>query len=266
MNKNGSIKFIQMSDIHLYAENNRTLLGVDTTESFKAVVNLIESSHETVDFIILSGDLTQDGSELAYKRLAELLKPLHVPIYCLPGNHDNLQIMSRIYPCCDIKSDNHLVFSKWQFILLNSQIPNRAQGYLDQYQLNFMKDCLNANPNLHSVILLHHQPTPVGTKWLDAIGIVNANQFWEIIANYHNINLISFGHVHQEFAKKVNGIQCYATPSTCIQFRPCQDHFRLEKLPPGYRWLHLSRDGHVESGVHRIAEYVGFFDDKATGY
>lgn len=262
------LKILQITDTHLFRDSTRSLLGVNTDESLRAVLSEIQTTTDTKNFdlILLTGDLAQDGSEAAYERLAQLLEPFKLPVYCLVGNHDDLNILSKVYPCGNIKCENHIVFPKWHLILLNSQLPGQVQGYLDQSQLNFLRQCLNSHPNHYAVILFHHQPTAVGAKWLDALGIENANEFWKIIADYPKVNLVSFGHVHQEFDKKINGIQCFATPSTCIQFKRGQDHFGLENLPPGYRWLNLFPDGHIESGVHRIPEYIGVFDDKAKGY
>lgn len=261
------IKIIQVTDSHLFADKQRDLLGVNTYDSFTQTLELIRNKNKkNIDFIIHTGDLTQDGREIGYTLIAKLLDSFGIPVYSVPGNHDNAAVMTRVYPCGNMRIDNHLLLPTWQIILLNSQIPEKVQGYLDSSQLSLMQSCLDQNPNLHTMIMFHHQPTPVGSKWLDALGVRNANEFWKIVANYSNIKLVVFGHVHQEFAKTINGIPCYATPSTCIQFMRNQDYFGLENLPPGYRWLYLFADGHFETGVERLPHYVGYFDDRATGY
>jgi 3',5'-cyclic-AMP phosphodiesterase len=260
------LRMIQISDIHLFADKDTALLGVKTQESFTAVIDLLQSEAGAIDLILLSGDLSQDGSDAAYSRIANLLKTFNVPIYYVPGNHDNTEVMSLIFTRETISNGNHIIFKNWHIILLNSRIPGKVEGVLDQSQLNYLQDCLQKYPKHHAIVVLHHQPVPVGSKWLDNLGLKNADDFWQLISHYHNVNTILFGHVHQAFEQEVHGVKCYSAPATCIQFKRKQDHFGLEKLPPGYRWVHLHEDGRLETGVQRVAEYVGIFDSHAKGY
>lgn len=41
------------------------------------------------DVVLLTEDLTDQGSQSAYLHLDELLKPLKVPLFVIPENHDN---------------------------------------------------------------------------------------------------------------------------------------------------------------------------------
>jgi len=106
----------------------------------------------------------------------------------------------------------------------------------------------------------------VGSEWIDKLGVQNADEFWKIISHYPNVKAVFFGHIHQVNQQTVHGIACYSVPSTCIQFKTNQNQFGLEKLPPGYRWINLYDDGHIETGVERIADYIGEFDENAKGY
>ena len=260
------LRIIQISDMHLMADTNGMLLSVKTQESFEAVVELIKQTENSLDLILLSGDLSQDGSEVAYKRISSLLKDFHVPVYFVPGNHDRLNLLSHVYPSDTISNNKHIILKDWHLILLNSQKPGSVEGYLDRSQLEYLKECMEACPDHHAIIVFHHQPVPVGSQWLDNVGLKNADEFWQFISSYPKINTVLFGHVHQEFERVINGIKCYAPPSTCIQFMRNQDKFGLENLPPGYRWVHLHQDGRVETGVRRVEKYIGVFEDKATGY
>lgn len=259
------VRIIQISDIHLLGDNKGELLGVKTEESLSAVLDLIKQE-EYIDFIILSGDLSQDGSESAYFHLADLMKSFHVPVYFVPGNHDNTKIIAHIYPRENISSHRHIILKDWHIILLNSQKPGHVEGYLDQSQLNYMQHCLQTYPEHNAIILFHHHALPVNAAWLDKLGLSNADEFWKIIEEYPKVNTVIFGHVHQEFEQVKNGVKCYAPPSTCIQFKRKQDHFGLDHLSPGYRWIDLYEDGTLKTGIKRTAKYIGFFDENAKGY
>lgn len=260
------IRMIQVSDTHIFGDVTRSLLGVNTKKSFEAVLNKIQSDHPKIDFIIHSGDLTQDYSATAYKCVADMLSVFNVPVYCVPGNHDDPALMATLYPRGPIKADKQILINNWQLILLDSHKPTAVEGYLHPDQLAFLSRCLKEHPDRHTIVLFHHQPMPVGCRWLDNLGLKNADELWKIVLNFPQIKSVLFGHVHQQFEMVYQGIPCYSTPSTCFQFMRQQDHFGLENLPQGYRWLDLHDDGHIDTGVVRLPEYVGVFDVEAKGY
>ncbi len=262
------IRMVQLSDLHLFSNSQDSLLGVNTEDSLRAVIELLcrNSDLSDTDFIILSGDLTQDGSEAAYRRLIALLKPLRSPIYWIPGNHDDVSMITYVYADGAILGNRHVILKGWQFIFLNSQKPGLVEGQLDEEQLHFMQQCLKRYPAHHAVIVFHHQPIPVGSAWLDKGRLTNADQFWACVGPFHHVRAVLFGHVHQVMESHVHHVAIYSAPSTCVQFAPNNDQFKLDNLPPGYRWLDFFEDGHIETGIERVAHYIGQFDDNATGY
>lgn len=260
------VTFLHITDTHLYADKEGSLLGVNTDESFQAVMQLIKNKKEKLDFIIHTGDISQDASQGSYLRVANALSELNVPIYWAPGNHDSLSRMSQIYPCANMSGHKHIILKNWHIILLDSHKSNAVEGYLDSAQLSYLQHCLQTYPEHHALVGFHHQPLHVGSTWLDNLGLKNAEEFWELLSHYPKMNTVLFGHVHQEFWQVKNNIKCIATPSTCIQFKPQQNKFALDPLPPGFRILHLFDDGSIKSEVYRVANYIGYFDKEAKGY
>ncbi len=258
-------RIVQMSDMHLFVDVEQALLGVKTQESFDAVVDFLKADQRP-DLIILSGDLSQDGSKAAYIRLADQLKEFPIPIYYVVGNHDDTRNLNSAYPLGSITHHCHIVLKNWHIILLNSQKPGAVEGFLDASQLTFLQHCLQMYPEHHAIVVCHHQPIPVGCEWLDRLGLTNAAELWAVLNQFSHVNTVLFGHVHQEHAGKKNGIQYYSPPSTCIQFKTNSAKFALEKLPPGYRWIDIFSDGTLKTGIRRVAEYVGGFDADAKGY
>lgn len=258
-------RIVQLSDIHLFEEPQKGLLGVKTNDSFNAVIDLIKKEQKP-DLILLSGDLSQDGSKASYLRIADQLKAFTVPTYYVLGNHDNAAVLNETYPLENITHHRHIVLKEWHIILLNSQKVGAVDGFLDQTQLNFLQHCLQMYPEHYAIIVFHHQPVPVGCAWLDKLGLTNADELWSIVKSFPKVHTILFGHIHQEYEGQKNGIQYFSTPATCIQFKRKQDDFGLEKLSPGYRWIELYSDGSLKTGVNRTADYVGIFDENAKGY
>jgi 3',5'-cyclic-AMP phosphodiesterase len=260
------LRIIQISDTHLFADREKTLLGVNTLESFQAVINLVKADQIKPDFILHTGDLTQDGSESAYNRIADQLSEFQVPVYTVAGNHDDSQVMAKTYPRGMFSNQKQLVFDKWQLILLDSHVAGKVHGHLDRAELTFLEQALKTHPKQQTIIVFHHQPVPVECEWLDKIGLDNANELWELLMRFPHVHSILFGHIHQLYEGQKNFIKYYSTPSTCIQFKTRSDKFALEELAPAYRLLELYPNGVLRTSVHRTAHYVGKFEPHATGY
>jgi Icc protein len=260
------VRFIVLSDIHLYNDASRELLGVNTRQSFQKIIDLVLEREKKMDFILVTGDLTQDYSTGAYLTAAEMLKAFNLPVYCIPGNHDDPKIMAQTYPLDNISLHRHIVLRDWHIVMLDSHKHRAVEGYLDDSQLSYLQHCLQAYPEHQALIVLHHHPVKMGSAWLDKIGLSNADQFWNILGQYPKVNTLLFGHVHQIYNQVINKVRCFSSPATCIQFMPRKETFGLENLPPGYRWIELYEDGRLETGIERAAEYVGEFINNAKGY
>jgi len=260
------LRIIQISDTHLFSDSSKTLLGVPTQKSFEAVLDLIRQEEKKIDLIIHSGDVAQDYSPDAYVRFAEMIQTFQVPVYCIPGNHDDPSIMVELYPQGLVTNNKHIVTKHWQIILLDSHKPHSVAGELNPLELKYLEHCLQTHPELKAAVFFHHQPIQVDSRWLDNVGLLNADKLWEILAKFPQVKAVIFGHIHQEYDQERNGIKCIAAPSTCFQFMRKQNHFGLEKLSPGYRWIDFYDDGRMETEIKRTDEYVGKFDGEAKGY
>jgi len=261
-----ALKIIQITDTHLFADSKKSLLGVTTQDSLEAILEHINQHAQRFDMLIHTGDVAQDYSEPAYRRIAAMLTRFNVPVYCVPGNHDDSKIMATFYPQDLHSNDRHIMTKHWQLILLNSQKPGAVEGELKKSELDFLQKCLHDHPKHHAIAMFHHHPVPVGSRWLDRLAITNADELWKITKQYPKLKAIFFGHVHQQYEEVIHGIACYSTPSTCFQFKRNQTSFGLEELPQGYRQIELYPDGRIETEVVRLEKYVGHFDTHAQGY
>ncbi|MBQ4756334.1 3',5'-cyclic-AMP phosphodiesterase, partial [Escherichia coli] len=56
------VRILQITDTHLFAEKHETLLGINTWDSYQAVLSAIHASQRPCDLIVATGDLAQDHS------------------------------------------------------------------------------------------------------------------------------------------------------------------------------------------------------------
>jgi 3',5'-cyclic-AMP phosphodiesterase len=254
------LKILQLTDTHLYGTPEGRLAGMDTHASLQDVIALAQAQHWPPDLILATGDLAQDGSPAAYKRLQTIFESLAVPIYHLPGNHDIPAVMQEVLAGDLVQTGRHYLRAPWQIILLDSTVPDEVGGHLPAKELDFLDQCLQSYPELYALICVHHQPVPVGNCWMDEIGLDNSDSFFAVLDHYPQAKGVLWGHVHQHFEQERKGVRLLATPSTCIQFKPGTAKFTLDTTSPGYRWLELGPTGYIYTGVCRVdqAQSVDF--------
>lgn len=260
------IKILQVTDTHLLADSSGTLLGLNTEQSLKAVIATARKRHPSADMVLATGDLVHDGSAAAYRHFFSLMNGFGMPVYCLPGNHDEATVLGNISNTGHCVTTDHTSLGNWHFIFLDSTIPGSEGAHFDEATLRQLEQQLAAEPDRHTLVCLHHQPIPMGSRWLDTMALDNSSDFFAIVDQHPQIRGIIWGHVHQAMHTVRNQVQMMSAPSTCIQFLPGSHGFAIDKTPPGYRWLHLHPDGHIETGIDRIEAIPGSIDVAASGY
>ena len=177
---------------------------------------------------------------------------MNKPVYCIPGNHDDPELLSSFYPNTPVNTVTSITHNEFLIIFVNTQVKDRQYGYINENNLNEISELLDKNTGLNAVIVLHHPPVLISSEWMDKIGLKNGKSFLKSLENHKNLKLILFGHVHQEINTTHQHIQIYATPSTCYQFKPKTETMQYDKLSAAYRLVKISNNGTIESQVYRV--------------
>jgi len=259
------LRITQITDTHLYADADGRLLGLNTRQCLDQVIQLA-LEHDAFDLVVASGDLAQDGSETAYQQVRKQIGQLGIPVYCLPGNHDEAGAIRKHLHGEKFHCVRSHLAGGWQLIFLDSTVAGQDGGHLNADELKALSQTLDTHPDLPTVVWLHHQPVCIGSRWLDTMAVDNPDDFFAIIDRHPQVRAIVWGHVHQSFAQQRKGVQLLASPSTCLQFLPASEAFTVHEVPPGYRWLELYPDGSLRTGIQRLAGIPGNIDLSATGY
>ena len=261
----GTLRVLQLTDTHLYANPVGTLLGVNTLDSFERVVRHFRDCHWPLDLLLATGDLVHDASPQGYEKIGETLASFDVPVFCLPGNHDAPAVM-REHLCADGVSTQMVHdHGDWRFVMLDTVIPGEEGGRLANEELQRLEDAL-ASSDRHTLVCMHHQPVSIGSAWIDTMSIENPETFFQIIDRHPQVRGVLWGHVHQTFDARRNAVRLMASPSTCVQFAPHTDRFQIDAEPPGFRLLALLPDGTIRSEVVRTDGMPQGLDVASSGY
>ncbi|CCH65799.1 3',5'-cyclic-nucleotide phosphodiesterase [Richelia intracellularis HM01] len=246
------VSVAQITDIHLFADENQELLGIPTKDSFCAVIEHLGNLDTEIDMLLLTGDISGDGSPESYENLQNLLYPLRLPTYSVPGNHDCSNVMKEVLNLKLFSRRKSFERGGWNFILLNSCISEQAHGYLSIETLDWLDAQLTILDSKPTLIALHHPPFLINSQWLDKSRLQNPEDLFAIIDRHSYIKLVICGHIHQEFQYQRYQVNYLSTPSTCIQFQPNSPDFTLDDKQPGFRYLKLYSNGDWESWVERV--------------
>ena len=251
--RNKPLRLLQFTDLHLTGDDDGRVKGMATLASFERCLEHARRHRYPVDAVLLTGDLVQDDAR-AYLRLAGLLAREKVPVHCLPGNHDLPAEMEGLLSREPFLLSPVTASAHWSIVQLDSSVDGAAHGELSAESLAFLDDALSRFSDRHALVVMHHQPVPIGSAWLDAIGLRDGPALFEVLGRHANVRGVLWGHVHQAFEGMRDGIMLMSTPSTCFQFVPGRDDFAIDARPPGYRWLHLYPDGAIDSRVVWLPE------------
>jgi Icc protein len=261
-----AIKLIQITDSHLEEQVDGLLLGLNTDESLQAVIKLIAEEHCDVDLLLATGDISNCGSAASYQRFRSLTAAVADHTLWLPGNHDSNESMRKVIGEGE-ELGTEADVSSWKILMLDSSAKGEVGGRFSDDQLQLLRKNLEQSEGSHVLICLHHHPINIGCDWLDTQKVSNADQFFEVLDSFEHVRGVLWGHIHQVIDQQRNGVRFMASPSSCIQFAPNSPEFKLDLLPPGYRWLELSPDGTIETGVSRAFDFTVNIDvNDSKGY
>ena len=225
------LRLLQLSDCHLRANADNEVAGRAPARTLADLA--AQCAPLAPAAVILSGDLVDEPEPAAFAALDAALAPLGGRRFFLPGNHDDPQAMARHWGAAVVRGGHWETLHGLHLALLDSHWPGQVAGRVGEGQLNWLTARLAATEG-PVLVALHHPPVPVGSAWIDALGLADRDAFLQRLAPHAGrIRAIVFGHVHQAFHGRVLGIPCYGAPSTWRQFAPCRPEFAYDDAPPG---------------------------------
>jgi 3',5'-cyclic-AMP phosphodiesterase len=172
------MQILQITDTHLYGSANGRLRGVETDSSLRATLDDAFSRAPNYQAVLVTGDLVQDDKS-GYLRFRSFFGNLPKPVLCIPGNHDEPETMRAELSGDPFRICGTHTIGDWSFVMLDSYDPGHVGGRLTKNELARLDTALNAAPK-HAMVCLHHHPIVMGSRWLDSVGLADAQDFWSV--------------------------------------------------------------------------------------
>jgi len=249
---NTSTLIVQVSDCHLPANPDQAYRGINPYQNLEALLSKVKSLKP--DFLLATGDLSEDGSLVSYQTIQEMFNSVGVPVLALPGNHDDPERLAKAFPGSPVDSIEVSTHDAWKVVRLNSCLPGKPEGRLSEETLAGLERFLKQHSNNPVLIGLHHQPITIGSPWIDKYRLLDTQALLALLDQYPNVRTVVWGHVHQVFETTRNGTIMLGCPSSAINGVPDAPGFEADSTGPACRWLKLRQDKTVLSGIIRLQD------------
>ncbi len=266
----------QISDTHI-VEKGRKTLGIAAMDSnLRACIKQINNFIPRPDLVLITGDITDTGSENETRYAWQLLTELEMPFFLVPGNHDNLQTLWQIFgstniPAPSAEFQNYVIEDfPVRMIGLDSTRPHAPGGELDAQTLIWLENCLHEVPDKPTLIFMHHPPVRCSVLETDQDGFIGAEILGEIVSRYNNIERIICGHVHLATHSRWKGTIISTSPGNGMGLgldltMKKQSEFYLTS--PAFQLHHWTRTNNLITHTIHIQNDAGpyLFDEKQHG-
>ncbi|HEY1015638.1 MAG TPA: phosphodiesterase [Herpetosiphonaceae bacterium] len=198
------------------------------------------------DAVLLTGDCVHTGAAAEYDRLGELLRELPIPLYAVPGNHDDRAGFLQLFGAQGAEplagfAQYAVDAGPLRLLALDTHIPGAGGGRLDAPRLAWLAERLAEAPDRPTIIFMHHPPFNTGLAPLDEIGLEGADEFGALVGRFPQVERIVAGHVHGHMQRRFHGTLAVTCPAVAHNLVPDFTHpARLDAvLEPPTLLLHV---------------------------
>lgn len=190
----GSFRFVQLSDLHITTKNQ------NATEDLLRCVAQINAT-DNIDFVVVTGDITEEGDRTSMNMVKSCLDLLKVPYYTVLGNHETKWSDSGCTAFGEIFGGERFDFEHKGFLFLgfnSGPLMRMALGHVVPQDLAWMKEKMETAGKDKPVILVTHYP--MIDEEMD-----NRYEVTDAVRPY-NVRLFIGGHYHSNREFRYDGI------------------------------------------------------------
>jgi len=224
-----ALRILHLSDTHFSGDGGRHYGVVDTSEHLRRT--LAHVGHLLFDLVVVSGDVSEDGTEASYRQVSDTLLPWALArgarVVFAMGNHDSREAFRRVLgggqseaeerelPGIDLDRPVASMVNQngWRVIVLDSSVPGAGYGELDSAQTAFLRESLSVPAEHGSVVVVHHPPIGAQTELLQALALDEQDGHELIkITRGTDVRVILSGHYHLPITEIISGVPVTVAP------------------------------------------------------
>ena len=197
------MKIVQVSDPHMKAKG-KMLHGIDPSARLAACVADINRHHSDAAFVVVSGDVSDDGTAESYARAGELLRPLKPMLRLMPGNHDSRGEFLRAFRGVG-RDESGFVQSEValrgrSFVFLDTVRAGAHDGEFCARRARWLGGRLDSarGSGRRAYVFAHHPPMRINVPYLDRLRLLDRGRLAAALSPRRDVvRHLFFGHVHR---------------------------------------------------------------------
>ncbi len=264
----------QVSDMHIKAAGKLSYRIVDTAGMLRACIRNLMSLKQKPDAVAFTGDLVDFGRPDEYAVLRELLSELDMPVYLVPGNHDDRAAMRAAFPDHDYlnQRDDFILYSidrhPLRIIGFDTVVAGKSGGLACEARLAWLDATLAAQPDKATAILMHHPPFKTLIGHMDTQGLEGSDALARVIRKHPQVERLMCGHLHRPIQARFAGTIAATVPGPAHQVAldlapDAADDFVME--PPAYALHAYTPDTGLISHMAFVGDFPGPYPFRRNG-
>ncbi len=281
-----AVHLVQITDTHIREAGRLAYRRVDTAAWLRITIDSVLALRQRPDAVVVTGDLVDFGRPVEYARLRELLSPLTMPVYVMPGNHDDREQLRGAFsehrwlapsvrlPDGAAPIQYGVNVGPLHLLTLDTVAPGQSHGELCDVRLDWLEAALAERTGEPVIVAMHHPPFTTLIGHMDKIGLRSGIERLDGILRRHpNVERVICGHLHRSIDVRFGGTIASTCPGPAHQVTLDLDPeaastFTME--PPGFRvhaWTpetgvvtHLAASGRFEGPYPFHEEGGGLID------
>jgi len=211
---------VQISDTHLAGPGEKTFGVVPSAEYLARCVAHINELEPQPDWVLHTGDVTNDGRLEEAHHAAEILRELKAPLAVVPGNHDDREALAAAFgPRVAPRDPRHgfiqhdIRLPGLRLLGVDTLSPGAPGGVFDEPRARWLDERLREDPNTPTALFMHHPPARFGVIETDHGGFDGRERLAGVIARHPQVFRILAGHIHLSSFAHWHGIAVSTAPA-----------------------------------------------------
>ncbi|NYJ73116.1 metallophosphoesterase family protein [Allobranchiibius huperziae] len=222
-------RLLHLSDTHLLGPGSTSPHpDIDPEDRLIAVLSAA-TAEGPFDAVVVTGDISDDGSGDAVRRVHDLVRPLAPIVVAVPGNHDDTDVVAQVFGTALVR------VGAWTIRGAATNVPGEVAGRADPV-LDLLGECDGP-----TVVLMHH---PVRSRsahpWFTLRGAAALEQR---LRDHRTPMILLSGHLHQPYEDTVGGVRLYGAPATFYGIAHDGEEWTPHGAPTGALIVDLGEDG-----------------------
>jgi len=258
----------QISDPHLRPRGELYQGVVDSNAALRRAVAQLNQMSPQPDFVLLTGDVVDEGMPAEYAVAREILDKLRAPLLVIPGNHDEREAFRTAFHDHSYLPEGgplHYVADAGiaRIIALDITVPGEHHGLFDEAAETWLALALQSEPARPTILMMHQPPIVTGVPYLDDYRCFGKTRMEALIARHPQVARVLCGHVHRLMLQGFAGTMLCTAPSlaTAIALGAGAEAEPASFLePPGFLLHHVPEVGPILTHFIPLGVFPGPFD------